>query len=73
MNTDDVNIGSSIMVKLIEKIIKRGLRNKMGVSADIHINDPITLINDGEKMRIHLNFDTEIDQIQLNKLIKCIL
>ena len=73
MNTDDINIGSSIMVKLIEKIVRRGIRNKMGVSADIHINEPITLVNDGEKMRIHLNFDAEIDQIQLSKLIKSIL
>lgn len=73
MDTDNISIGSSIMIKLIEKLIKRGFKNKLGVSADIHINDPITLVNDGDKMRVHLNIDAEIDQIQLNKLIKSMI
>lgn len=73
MEMDNINIGSKLMVGLIEKIIKRSFRKKLGVSADIHINDPVTLVNDGEKTKIHLNVDAEIDKIQLNKLIQSII
>ena len=51
---------------MIEKVISQ----KIGARPEIQFNDPIQMSYDGDKAKVHLNFDVELKKEDLEMLIK---
>lgn len=67
---DEVNIRSGFMQNLIVKIIKKAVKQKTGYNPELQFNDPIQLIFDGDKVRVHLNLDAELRKEDLQDMLK---
>lgn len=67
---DEVTIRTGFMQNLIVKIIKKVIRQKTGYNPELQINDPIQVIFDGDKVRVHLNLDAELKKEDLQNLLK---
>lgn len=66
---DEMKIGSNLMKKLIAKLIKMAVKNKLGYEVDIQLSELHATIIDGQA-HIHLNADAEISKDELIKIIK---
>ncbi len=67
---DEVNIRTSFMQNLIVKIIKKVVKQKTGYNPELQFNDPIQVIFDGDKVKVHLNLDAELRKEDLQDLLK---
>lgn len=67
---DEVNIRTGFFQGIIVKIIKKIIKQKTGYDPDLKFNDPIQLIFDGDKAKIHLNLDAELKKEDLQKILK---
>ena len=67
---DEVNIRSSLLQNAIAGIIEKVVRQKTGYHPQIQFNDPIQIRYDGDKAKVHLNFDAELSKEDLEELIR---
>ena len=67
---DEVNIRSGFLQGIIVKIIKKVVKQKTGYNPELRFNDPIQVIFDGDKVKIHLNLDAELGKDDLQKILK---
>jgi hypothetical protein len=67
---DEVNIRSSLLQSAIAGIIRKVVKGKTGYNPQIQFNDAITVTFDGDKAKMHLNLDAELDKADLEALIK---
>ncbi len=67
---DEVNIRSGFLQGIIVKIIKKVVKQKTGCNPELRFNDPIQVIFDGDKVKIHLNLDAELGKDDLQKILK---
>lgn len=66
---DEMKIGSNLMKKLIAKLIKMTVKNKLGYEVDIQLSELHATFIDGQA-HIHLNADAEMSKDELIKIIK---
>ena len=67
---DEVNIRSSLFQNAIAGIIEKVVREKTGYHPQIHFNDGIRITYDGDKAKVHLNVDAELEKEDLEALIR---
>ena len=67
---DEVNIRSGWMQSVIAKIIKKAVKQKTGYDPELRFNDPIQVIFDGDKVKVHLNIDAELRKEDLQDILK---
>ena len=67
---DVVNITSSLFQNAIADIIEKLVRQKTGCHPQIQFNDPIHISYDGNKAKVHLNLDAELEKEDLEALIR---
>ena len=67
---DEMNIRSNFIQGIIVKIIKKIVKQKTGCEPDLKFNDPIQVMFDGDKVKVHLNVDAELKKEDLQKLLK---
>ena len=67
---DEVNIKTGFMQAIIAKIIKKVIKQKTGYDPNLMFNDPIQMIFDGDKIKVHLNFDAELRKEDLQRILK---
>ena len=67
---DEVNIKTGFMQAVIAKIIKKVIKQKTGYDPNLMFNDPIQMIFDGDKIKVHLNFDAELRKEDLQRILK---
>lgn len=67
---DEVNIKTGFFQGIIVKIIKKVVKQKTGYDPELKFNDPINVIFDGDRIKIHLNIDAELKKEDLQKLLK---
>lgn len=67
---DEVNIRSGFLQGIIVKIIKKVIRQKTGYDPELKFNDQIQMIFDGDKVKVHLNFDAELKKEDLQRILK---
>ena len=67
---DEVNIKTGFMQAIIAKIIKKVIKQKTGYDPNLTFNDPIQMIFDGDKIKVHLNFDAELRKEDLQRILK---
>ena len=67
---DEVNIRSSLFQNAIASIIEKVVREKTGYHPQIHFNDGIRITYDGDKAKVHLNVDAELEKEDLEALIR---
>lgn len=67
---DEVNIKSNFIQGIIIKIIKKVIKQKTGLNLELGFIEPIHVIFDGDKAKIHLNIDAELGKEDLQKLLK---
>ena len=70
---DEMNIRSSFLQGIISNVIGKVVSKKMGFTPDIHFNDPIQMSFDGDKARVHLSVDVEMNKEDLEGLLKKVL
>lgn len=67
---DEVNIETGFMQWIIAKIIKKVIKQKTGYDPNLTFNDPIQMIFDDNKIKVHLNFDAELRKEDLQRILK---
>ncbi len=67
---DEVNIRSNLMQNAIAGIIQRVVRQKTGYHPQIRFNDPIHITYDGDRAKVHMNIDAELEKEDLEALIR---
>ena len=67
---DEVNIRSSLLQNAIAGIIQKLVRQKTGYHPQIQFNDPIRITYDGDKAKVHMNIDAELEKEDLEALIR---
>ncbi len=70
---DEVNISSSLVKNAIASIIEKLVREKTGYHPKIQFNDPIHISYNGDKAKVHLNIDAEMEKEDLEALIRKII
>jgi len=67
---DTMAIGTRFMQGILSKILKRVIRNNLGVGADISFNDKITMEYDEEGgVMLHVNADVYMERHEFEKLL----
>jgi hypothetical protein len=66
---DEMKIVSKFTTGIVSKLAEVALRKKLGVDADITLNEVQVTIVDG-KTHIHLNLDAELGKEELTKILK---
>lgn len=64
-----MKIVSKFTTGIVSKLAEVALRKKLGVDADITLNEVQVTIVDG-KTHIHLNLDAELGKEELTKILK---
>ena len=67
---DEVNIRSSLFQNAIAGIITKVVREKTGYQPQLRFNDAIRVTYDGDKAKLHLNVDAELNKEDLEAIIK---
>jgi len=67
---DEVNIRSSLLQNIVARIIRKVVRQKTGYDPQLQFNDPIHITYDGEKAKIHMNFEAELKKADLEALLR---
>lgn len=67
---DEVNIRTGFIQGILVKVIKKAIKQKAGISPELQFNDPIQVIFDGNKVKVHLSLDAELEKEDLQKLLK---
>lgn len=67
---DEVNIRTGFIQGIVVKIIKKVVKQKTGYDPELRFNDPIQMIFDGDKVKVHLNIDAELKKEDLQKILK---
>ena len=67
---DEMNIRSAFLQDAAANMIEKGIRQKIGARPDIQFNNQIQMSYDGDKAKVHLNFDVELKKEDLEMLIK---
>lgn len=70
---DEMKISTGFMQKLIANIIKKTVKKKTGYAPDLQFNDPIRVIFDEEKFKLHVNLDVELSKEELSILLANLL
>ena len=65
---DEMKISTRFMQVIIENIIRKVVKNKTGYAPDLKFNDPIRVISDDEKVKLHVNLDVELTKDELRDL-----
>ena len=67
---DSMSIGTRFMQGILSKILKRIIRNNLGVGADINFNDKIMMEYDEEGgVMLHVNADVYMECHEFEKLL----
>ncbi|BDE87865.1 hypothetical protein CE91St42_23230 [Oscillospiraceae bacterium] len=66
---DEMKIVSKFTTGIVSKLAEVALRKKLGVDADITLNEVQVTVVDG-KTHIHLNLDAELGKEELTKILK---
>lgn len=64
-----MKIVSKFTTGIVSKLAEVALRKKLGVDADITLNEVRVTVVDG-KTHIHLNLDAELGKEELTKILK---
>lgn len=64
-----MKISSKLMTKVISKLVRMAVRNKLGYDIDIQLNELTATIIDGTA-HVHLNADAEMNKDEFLKVIK---
>nr|DAP19085.1 MAG TPA: hypothetical protein [Caudoviricetes sp.] len=64
-----MKIVSKFTTGIVSKLAEVALRKKLGVDADITLNEVQVTVVDG-KTHIHLNLDAELGKEELTKILK---
>lgn len=66
-----MKIESKFITRIVSKIAKKVVRDKLGYNIDIQLNGLRTTVID-DKTHVHLDVDLELTKEELNKLLKSI-
>ena len=66
---DEVNIKSELLQNAIAGIIEKRIREKTGYHPKIHFNDVFRITYDGDRAKVHLNIDAELEKSDLETLL----
>lgn len=66
---DELSIRSRFMKRMISKIVKKVLYQKVGCNADICLNDLKASMTD-ERAHVHLDVDLYVGKKELEKILK---
>ena len=67
---DTVNISSSLLQNAIAGLLEKLIRQKAGVHPQLRFNDPIQISYDGDRARVHLNIDADLEKNDLEALLR---
>ena len=67
---DEVNIRSGLLQNAIAGVIEKVVSKKTGYHPKIHFNDALQITYDGDKAKVHLNVDAELDKTDLEAILK---
>ena len=66
---DEVNIKSGLLQNAIAGIIEKRIREKTGYHPQIRFNDALRITYDGDRAKVHLNIDAELEKSDLETLL----
>ena len=66
---DEMNIRSELLRGAVAKIIEKVISQKLGFRPELQFVDPIQMSFDGERAKVHVNLDVEMNKADLEALI----
>ena len=70
---DEMRVSTGFMQKIIANAITKAIKNKTGYTPDLKFNDPIRVVFDDEKVKLHVNLDAELTKDELSILMASLL
>ena len=66
---DEMRVSSGFMQKIIANVIIKAVKKKTGYAPGLQFNDPIRVIFDDKKVKLHVNLDAELTKDELSILV----
>lgn len=70
---DEMRVSTGFMQRIIANVITKAVKKKTGYAPDLKFNDPIRVIFDEEKVKLHVNLDAELTKEELSILMAGLL
>ena len=66
---DELRVSSKLMNHLISKFVKHKVKKCCGHTVNVSFNQIVATVKDGDKVRIHLELDADMNSVEFEKLI----
>lgn len=66
---DELKIVTNFSRNLIEKLVKKAVKNQLGYEVSVNLQE-LTAVVTGEKAKLHLNVNVEVDNAALKKILE---